>query len=96
MSSTATAWPVEALLRTCAGRAGWGGLRWSQRTLPGDGEPWALVPHGKGCNTLPPSAPGLKELMGWGERCTEVQVSPKVSPHGHLLPAGVSSTPPTP
>lgn len=34
--------------------------------------------------------------MGWGERCTGVQVNPEVNPHGHLLPAGVSSTPPTP
>lgn len=34
--------------------------------------------------------------MGWGERCTGDQVSPEVSPQGHLLPAGVSSTLPTP
>uniref|UniRef100_A0AAA9SJ59 Uncharacterized protein n=1 Tax=Bos taurus TaxID=9913 RepID=A0AAA9SJ59_BOVIN len=53
MSSTATAWPVEVLLRTCASR----GLCWRQRTLPGDGDPWALVPQGKGCDTLPPPAP---------------------------------------
>lgn len=37
-SSTATAWPVETLLRTCAR-----GLHWSQRALPGAGDPLGLI-----------------------------------------------------